>query len=148
MLSENPWEKLQKQKYSRFAYFLIFISCGSGSLFLFDADPDPDPQRWVLPRGVLLLLVSKHVVFVLQAALDHLLHCLTRFHTIFQRHGLDPEIIGQANIFSKGVFFGFFWIFGVFFGFFWIFLDFLDFFGLFLIFFLIFWIFLEFIFFY
>jgi hypothetical protein len=47
-------------------------------------------------------------VCVLQAALDHLLHCLTRFHTIFQRHGLDPEIIGQANIFSKR---GIFWIF-------------------------------------
>ena len=33
----------------------------------------------------------------LQAALDHLLHCLTKFHTTFQRHGLDPEIICQAN---------------------------------------------------
>ncbi len=51
---------------------------------------------------LLYIVYCMYIVYCIsQAALDHLLHCLTRFHTIFQRHGLDPEIIGQANIFLK-----------------------------------------------
>jgi hypothetical protein len=42
-------------------------------------------------------LVSGFSKYHVQAALDHLLHCLTRFLDTFQRHGLDPEIISQAT---------------------------------------------------